>query len=63
MKLTSVEAIYLRWISQGRSLAEIASIEQQPAEEIRQKLDAVCRRLGVTSIIEAVEKAKSTNII
>ncbi|TCM76639.1 DNA-binding CsgD family transcriptional regulator [Rhizobium sp. BK068] len=63
MKLTSVEAIYLRWISQGRSLAEIARIEQQPAEEIRQKLDAVCQRLGVTSIIEAVEKAKSSSII
>ncbi|MBX5101314.1 hypothetical protein HJB52_05375 [Rhizobium lentis] len=63
MKLKPVEAIYLRWISQRRSITDIAKIEQQSAEEIQQKLDALCRRLGVTSVVEAIEKAQSSNIV
>ncbi len=63
MKLKSLEATYLRWASQGRSVNDIARIKQQSVEEIQQKLNAVCRRLGVTFVVEAVEKAKSSNII
>jgi len=63
MRLKPVEAIYLRWISEDRSMTDIARIEQQSREEIRQRLDAVCRRLGATTIVEAVEKAKALNII
>ena len=63
MHLKPIEAIYLRWISEDRSVADIAKIEQQPVHEIQQKLDAISRRLGVASIHEAAGKAKSSNLI
>ena len=63
MKLKSVEAIHLRWISDGKTIADIARIEQQTVEEVQQKLAVICRRLGAGSIVEAVEKAKSSNMI
>lgn len=44
-------------------MTDIAAIEQQTVEEIQQRLDAICRRLGTVSIIAAVEAAKSSNII
>jgi DNA-binding CsgD family transcriptional regulator len=63
MQLKSVEAIYVRWIFQGRSITDIARIEQHSIDEIQQRLDAICRRLGAASIGEAVERAKSSDII
>lgn len=44
-------------------MTDIATIEQKPVEEIQQRLDAICRRLGAVSIIDAVETAKFSNMI
>jgi DNA-binding CsgD family transcriptional regulator len=63
MMLKSDEAVYLRWISQGRSMTDIATIEQKKPEEIKQALDTVSRRLGATSIVEVLETARSSNFI
>ncbi|MBB2687794.1 UNVERIFIED_ORG: DNA-binding CsgD family transcriptional regulator [Rhizobium etli] len=63
MDLKPIDAIYLRWISDGRSVADIAKIERQSIEGIQRQLDVIVRRLGVGSIADAVEKAKSLNII
>lgn len=62
MKLKCDEAIYLRWISQGRSMTDIATIEQKTVKEIKQALDAICRRFG-TSIVEVSEAARASNVI
>jgi DNA-binding CsgD family transcriptional regulator len=63
MMLKSDEAVYLRWISQGRSMTDIATIEQKTPEEIKQALDCIRRRLGAVSIVEVLESARSSNFI
>jgi len=63
MMLKSDEAVYLRWISQGRGLTDISSIEQKTIKEIKQALDAICGRLGGASIVEVVEAARASYFI
>ena len=63
MKLSTAQTIYLRWISQGKSLLNIAEIEKKHVKEIQQQLDAALVALNVTSISAAVEKAKSLKLI
>lgn len=63
MMLRSDEAVYLRWISQGRSLTDIASIEQKTVKEIKQALDATTQRLGGVSIVDVVKAARASNFI
>jgi DNA-binding CsgD family transcriptional regulator len=63
MMLKSDEAVYLRWISQGRSITDIATIEQKTPEEIQQALDSIRRRLRAVSIVEVLETARSSNFV
>lgn len=63
MMLKSDEAVYLRWLSQGRSMTDIGIIEQRTPEEIKQALDSIRRRLGAVSIVEVLETARSSNLI
>lgn len=63
MKLSTAQTIYLRWISQDKSLLDIAEIEKQHVKEIQQQLDAALVALNVTSVPAAVEKAKSLKLI
>lgn len=63
MMLKSDEAVYLRWISQGRSMTDIATIEQKTPEEIQQALDSIRRRFGAVSIVEVLETARSSNFV
>ncbi|MBY5761493.1 hypothetical protein HFO07_33475 [Rhizobium leguminosarum] len=63
MKLSTAQTIYLRWISQGKSLLNIADIERKHASEIQQELDAALVALNVTSVAAAVAKAKALKLI
>ena len=63
MKLSTTQTIYLRWISQGKSLRDIADIERKHVSEIQQQLDAALVVLNVTSVAAAVAKAKALNLI
>lgn len=63
MKLSTAQTIYLRWISQGKSLANIAEIEKKHVSEIQQHLDAAIVALNVTSLSAAVAKAKALKLI
>lgn len=63
MKLSTNQTIYLRWISQGKSLLNIADIEKKHVNEIQQQLDGAMVALNVTSVSAAVEKAKSLKLI
>lgn len=63
MKLSTAQTIYLRWISQGKSLANIAEIEKKHVSDIQQHLDAAIVALNVTSLSAAVAKAKALKLI
>ena len=63
MKLSTNQTIYLRWISQGKSLLNIADIEKKHVNEIQQQLDGAMVALNVTSVSAAAEKAKSLKLI
>ncbi|MBY5760227.1 hypothetical protein HFO07_26815 [Rhizobium leguminosarum] len=63
MKLSTAQTIYLRWISQGKSLLNIAEIEKKHVSDIQQHLDAAIVALNVTSLSAAVAKAKALKLI
>jgi DNA-binding CsgD family transcriptional regulator len=63
MKLSTTETVYLRWISQGKSLHDIAGIEKKQVSEIQQQLDNALVALNVTSVSAAVAKAKDLKLI
>lgn len=63
MKLSTAQTIYLRWISQGKSLLDIADIERKHVSEIQQQLDAALVELNVTSVSAAVATAKALRLI
>lgn len=63
MKLSTTQTIYLRWISQGKNLLDIADIERKDVSEIQQQLDAAVVALNVTSVLTAVAKAKTLKLI
>ncbi|MBY5760253.1 hypothetical protein HFO07_26950 [Rhizobium leguminosarum] len=63
MKLSTAQTIYLRWIAQGKSLADIAEIEKKHVSEIQQQLDLALVALSVTSVAAAVAKAKALKLI
>ena len=63
MKLSTTQTIYLRWISQGKNLRDIADIERKHVSEIQQQLDAALVVLNVTSVPAAVAKANTLKLI
>lgn len=63
MKLSTAQTVYLRWISQGKSLRNIADIERKHESEIQQELDAAMVVLNFTSVAAAVAKAKARELI
>ena len=63
MKLSTTQTIYLRWISQGKSVLDIADIERKHVIEIQQQLDAALVVLNVTSVSAAVAKANILKLI
>ncbi|MGV1793545.1 hypothetical protein [Rhizobium sp. A37_96] len=62
-KLSSLEIIYLRWASQGKSLSEIVAIEGGNVEDIQTYLDQATLVLDAKSLTEAIRKAKDHQII
>lgn len=63
MKLSTAQTIYLRRISQGKSLLNIAEIEKKHVSEIQQHLDAAIVALDAISLSAAVAKAKDPKLI
>ncbi|MBB3302194.1 DNA-binding CsgD family transcriptional regulator [Rhizobium sp. BK077] len=63
MKLSTAQTIYLRWIAQGKILADIAEIEKKHVSEIQKQLDLSLVALNVTSVAAAVEKAEVRKLI
>ncbi len=61
--LSSFEIMLLRWVSEGKSIAEIAVIEGSDRVEIQAVLNQVVSTLDARSLREAIEKAKIRNII
>jgi len=55
MKLSTTETTYLRWISQGKSLLDIAEIEKKHVKEIQQQLDAALVALNLISVSAAAQ--------
>ncbi|MCZ7448258.1 LuxR family transcriptional regulator [Rhizobium rhizogenes] len=55
--LSPLENACLRWVSQDRTLAEIASLEGKTIIEIEQHLERAMILLDANSIKEALDKA------
>ncbi|MBX5173520.1 LuxR family transcriptional regulator [Rhizobium sp. NZLR1b] len=55
--LSPLEKTCLRWISRGRTVAEIASIEGKSIENIESCLQSALVALKAKSIKEAIQKA------
>lgn len=55
--LSPLERTCLRWVSQGRSVDEIARLEAKNIAEIEECLGQALVSLGAKSIEEALEKA------
>ena len=55
--LSPLEKSCLRWVSQGRTLAEIGLLEGKSVAEIELYLERALVSLGAKSIKEAIEKA------
>ncbi|MDC9813193.1 LuxR C-terminal-related transcriptional regulator [Rhizobium sp. MC62] len=56
-KLSPLEKTCLRWISRGRTVAEIASIEGKSVADIENCLQSALVALNAKSIEEALRKA------
>nr|WP_064710648.1 LuxR C-terminal-related transcriptional regulator [Rhizobium bangladeshense] len=54
--LSPFETVCLRWVSQGRTLAEVASIEGISVRQIERFLERALEVLGASSIQEALQK-------
>jgi len=55
--LSPLEKTCLRWISRGRTVGEIASIEAKSVADIETCLQTALVALEATSITEALQKA------
>nr|WP_084438734.1 LuxR C-terminal-related transcriptional regulator [Shinella sp. HZN7] len=55
--LSPLEKSCIRWISRGRTVAEIASLEGKSVVDIESCLRSALRTLGAKSIAEALQKA------
>ena len=63
ISLPSFEIMLLRWVSEGKTVAEIAMIEGRDRVEIQSVLNQVVSTLGTRSLLDAIEKAKVNKII
>ncbi len=63
ISLPSFEIMLLRWVSEGKTVAEIAMIEGRDRVEIQSVLNQVVSTLGARSLLDAIEKAKVNKII
>lgn len=59
--LSPLEKTCIRWISRGRTVAEIASLEGKSVVDIENCLRSALRTLEAKSIAEALQKANLPN--
>lgn len=59
--LSPLEKTSIQWISRGRTVAEIASLEGKSVVEIENCLRSALRTLEPKSIAEALQKANLPN--
>ena len=59
--LSPFETTCLRWVSRGRTISEIASLEDKSVADIEYCLQRALLALEVKSIAEALQKAKLTS--
>lgn len=57
MMLSPTEKACLLWVSQGKSLRDIARLAGRRVEEIESHVSDACASLGAVSLAEAIEKA------
>jgi len=58
--LSPLETTCLRWVSRGRTISEIASLEGKSVADIENCLKRALLALKAKSIAEALQKAKLT---
>jgi len=63
ISLPLFEIMLLRWVSEGKTVVEIAMIEGRDRVEIQSVLNQVVSTLGARSLLDAIEKAKVNKII
>ena len=63
VKLSTNEAVSLTWLSQGKSLEELAAIEGKSVEEAQLCINALLQVLRARSIPAALANAKSIALI
>lgn len=63
IKLATDEAVSLLWISQGKSLSDVAAIEGKRTEDIQHCVYTALGSLNVTSIPAAIAKARFLGLI
>ncbi len=61
--LSTNQLISLRWVSEGRTLKEVAMIEGTDMSTVAEHLSEACERLGVATIKEAVAKASQLKLL
>lgn len=61
LMLSPFEKACLLWVSRGKSVTEIASLEHKTVAEIERNLENVLVALEATSLQEALAKVQQTN--
>lgn len=61
--LSTNQIISLRWVSEGRTLKEVAMIEGTEMSTVAEHLSDACKRLGVATIKEAVARASQLKLL
>lgn len=61
--LSTIQVICLRWMSEGRTLTEVAMIEGTSGSTVALHLKDACHRLGVSSLADAIAAASRDRLL
>ena len=61
-KLPAMQVICLRWVSEGKTLKDVAKIEGTSVSMVSNYLRDACSRFGVSSVTEAIAAASQIKL-
>lgn len=61
--LSTIQVVCLRWVSEGRTLKEVAMIEGTSVSAVALYLKDTCHRLGVSSLADAIAAASQGRLL
>ena len=61
-KLPAMQVICLRWVSEGKTLKDVAKIEGTSVSMVASHLRDACSRFGVSSVMEAIAAASQLKL-